>query len=659
MDIPIDDIVSQGVVLDRSFSTKFEASELPDRNSIKSLIKRRSGKRQSLTKTISSYKNAMPLSLAEVNFYIVKLENLQDSLSKFDLEIESFMLDNNLWDDSEFTEHSDNSEAYFDKISRALIELKALTDPVGVVDNGNMSINSASGPNIKLPTLDLPSFDGTPERLESFISSFEGIIGRCNVSSFQKFNYLKQCLSGPAKELVSSIPSTNLNYDDAKQLLIDAFSSTLKQQFSVIDKLLNIKLDDINDFYGWISNVRVLTDSAERLDINRSIFLQYFVWRNISNTIKKEFISVTNVSQPSLENILDRSFEVRNRLCHTSGDLLDKPKVNTDTVKKSYNKQSVSNDVNAINSSDRRPNNNCRLCSADNSSDCNTHTIYNCPRYDTPNKKLDRIKKSKGCTRCGFLDHTIDNCHFKFKGRCRTCKKFHAYFLCINKSYGESNHNSKQNKTLSSANSVSVRVMNVESGRSDEIIPSFTMTLNRINGTSTIDNRVMYDPASQVSFISESAVERIKHKIIVSNCELCINGFNDSKNLISKVVEVTTNLNNEPRTFRAFVVPSIKTQIKSSYFTKVNKVFKQNKIKLADTHLGDNGVVDILLGVDYANILPVHSISFGDTNRLSHIYYCAAGIMISGNMSCLLTNARYLDIVRNFMSKVDSMNMSD
>lgn len=298
------------------------------------------------------------------------------------------------------------------------------------------------------------------------------------------------------------------------------------------------------------------------------------------------------------------------------------------------------------------------MCSSDNN-DVQTHTIFNCPIYDTPDKKLARINQLKGCTRCGYLNHTIDKCSFKFKGKCRNCKQYHAYFLCVKKPKTETKLE-KQTKSQSSSNAVSVKVMNVNSDHSNEVIPSFTMAINNKNSDrSKIYTRVMYDPASQVSFITESALKKIEHKVIVSSCNLCINGFNNSKELLSKVVEISTVISGQVRSFQAYVVPSIKTRIHSSQFSQVKKLFKRADIKLADSRLGDKGVVDILLGVNYANILPVHSLSFGESDKLSHVYYCAAGIMVSGNVTNLITNLRYADIIKKYMSIIDNISMHE
>ena len=167
---------------------------------------------------------------------------------------------------------------------------------------------------IKLPILELPTYDGTPENFERFISALDSIFDKRNLSSYEKYSYLLQCLSGPAKQIIDSMPTGNLNYEDARKLLSDAFSSKICQQYSVIEKLTNLKLTQNRDFYQWISEARILSQQVDRLNISGSTFVQYFLWHGLSERFKQSFISKTNKSKPDLNEILENAFDIYNRL---------------------------------------------------------------------------------------------------------------------------------------------------------------------------------------------------------------------------------------------------------------------------------------------------------------------------------------------------------
>ena len=121
-------------------------------------------------------------------------------------------------------------------------------------------------------------------------------------------------MSGPAHQIVRSVPDGDDAYDVAKQLLSDAFSDKTLQQFSVIDRLLNLKLCNISDSFAWISEVRIIKEQIERLNIVANTFVQYFLWTGMSLKFKQQFMLTCNSSKPSLDDMINKSFEVFDRI---------------------------------------------------------------------------------------------------------------------------------------------------------------------------------------------------------------------------------------------------------------------------------------------------------------------------------------------------------
>ena len=75
-------------------------------------------------------------------------------------------------------------------------------------------------------------------------------MNKFNLSSFEKYSYLKQQVRGPAKCIVESLSDDDLTYGAAKALLEDAFSDKIIQQFSVIKTLSILKFQSGEDFYS-------------------------------------------------------------------------------------------------------------------------------------------------------------------------------------------------------------------------------------------------------------------------------------------------------------------------------------------------------------------------------------------------------------------------
>lgn len=83
---------------------------------------------------------------------------------------------------------------------------------------------------LKLPEMPLPKFSNEKgESLISFISSFEGVINKHNLSTYEKFVYLKRQLSGEPLTLISSLEESRQSYENGTDLLKQAFACEYSQ----------------------------------------------------------------------------------------------------------------------------------------------------------------------------------------------------------------------------------------------------------------------------------------------------------------------------------------------------------------------------------------------------------------------------------------------
>lgn len=617
------------------------------------LLKQRTSKRSSTTRTINNINQNFPDDNTDASFYIAKLTDLRACLNSLDGSIHSIVLEDDFEGDFDYNDDYDKCEQYIDNINKFLSRLNAsLNDNSHVSANNRASIVSNK---LKLPQVELPTFSGVPEEYTRFVETFEAIIGKFNLTQFEKFSYLLQQTSGPAREIINCVPHTGKCYDAALEILKDAFSNLVVQQFSVIKKLVNLKLVDESNFHSWISEVRVLADQIQNLNIDSDIFAQYFVWNSLSKKYRDVFISHINKCNPDLDEIIDNSFAVANRIFEGSKCSVE----NSDhkfAMATNISKPSMSGNLG------------CQLCRDITDGNSFSHKIYNCPEYDSPQSKLNRIKELNGCTKCGLINHSIGNCRFKFASKCRTCSSWHASFLCIESLSNDGNRSKTKNRggnRKTSSDSSNVRketnvikfdVMNTKIN--DKIIvPTFTVPLAKKSkkNKGKMNIRALYDPASQVTFISEKFVNNIEHKLVKDNVDIQITGFNESKSLTTRIIECSFDVLNRTRHFQAVVVPEIKSRIPVSSLQFIRKTFIDNSIPLADKQLfkENDGSVGILFGVDYAHVLPVQSCSFGNQNK-SLIFHTGLGVMLAGNlndlnnnMSCVLSVKSFVDSVRN------------
>ena len=133
---------------------------------------------------------------------------------------------------------------------------------------------------------------------------------------------------------------------------------------------------------------------------------------------------------------------------------------------------------------------------------------------------------------------------------------------------------------------------------SNNIIPTFT---ENFESQPNVSVRCMYDTAAQTSFITENAFNKLNCEVIKSKISVNIVGFNEYKQVDSKLVKLVTRMNGCSRSFNAIVVTEICTKI-TGKFNPVVQAFEKAQLPLADKNLGNSSTVVIIIGIDAAHI---------------------------------------------------------
>jgi len=80
--------------------------------------------------------------------------------------------------------------------------------------------------SMKLPSIPPPRFDGDLQNWTSFLDDFNARFHlNQGLSDVQRFQFLKTCLSGPAAEVVRTIPTTDANYRIAYNVLVKRYEN--------------------------------------------------------------------------------------------------------------------------------------------------------------------------------------------------------------------------------------------------------------------------------------------------------------------------------------------------------------------------------------------------------------------------------------------------
>ena len=122
------------------------------------------------------------------------------------------------------------------------------------------------GIKLKLPKLQLPRFTGEVTEFQTFWDSFESAVHKnSELSTIDKFNYLKTVVEGPAADTIQGLTLTEVNYSAAIELLKERFGKKQQIISAHMEELLKLpsctgdKPVQIRSVYDKVSvNVRGL-----------------------------------------------------------------------------------------------------------------------------------------------------------------------------------------------------------------------------------------------------------------------------------------------------------------------------------------------------------------------------------------------------------------
>lgn len=183
-------------------------------SSIKSLIAKR-GAFKRFMGDFSRYIEDLPQTGSKL--IIKELEARLNTLKiKYDqytpVQEQLYELDeDNLNDQINEATNIDNS--YFQLMSRAQIYIEAKDWSDIACELSEESGPQLSNTNVKLPTIELPSFDGDYTKWRSFDDTFKALIdSNTALNNIQKLCYLRSSLKGDASGVISALETTAENY---------------------------------------------------------------------------------------------------------------------------------------------------------------------------------------------------------------------------------------------------------------------------------------------------------------------------------------------------------------------------------------------------------------------------------------------------------------
>lgn len=166
---------------------------------------------------------------ATCNMYVERANNL--------LQISDDLLDNFALHckDEEFTQHEDDVTNISTVLERLKLQLlKSSQTPQATADTKLPAVE------VRLPKLELPTFDGNLDEWLSFRDLFVAAVhDNTGLTGAQKLQYLKASVKGEAALLLQSVSITNDNYEQAWDLLNNRFQNRREIVTSTLKRLVN------------------------------------------------------------------------------------------------------------------------------------------------------------------------------------------------------------------------------------------------------------------------------------------------------------------------------------------------------------------------------------------------------------------------------------
>lgn len=368
--------------------------------------------------------------------------------------------------------------------------------------NGSMAGGSIQ---TRLPSLKLPRFDGKYADYKRFITTFNNMVHEnSSITPVDKFNYLLNCLSGPALAVVEPFQVTDENYPKALERLQSRYDNKVLIFLEHITALFNVSQmskDDYVSLRNIIDTVSAIRGSllslGSEMDVMNAIII-HIVLSKLDEKSKQNYDEKQEFkSLPSW----DTCYDTLSHRCQ----FLESHGKKTDSVQKPSGSKPKSNFNRPANTFVNS--NAISTCSYCNSAE---HQIAACTSFLSlvVSERFNFIKRNGHCINCLRKGHLVSKC--PSKSRCRVCQSAHhttLHIFVVPDQSGPSTSSSgpTQGPSTSHGNPVSLVARSFKRA----IIPT-AVVLIKDNFGSFQPVRVLLDSCSEINFITEEVAKRLK-----------------------------------------------------------------------------------------------------------------------------------------------------
>ncbi|XP_076280097.1 uncharacterized protein LOC143208966 [Lasioglossum baleicum] len=479
---------------------------------------------------------------------------------------------------------------------------------------------------VKLPKVELPTFDGDLAKWKSFESRFSSaILKNSRLTDVSRLEYLLSALKGEALAAVENLDVIDANFEIAWNRLRETYDNERIVVQALLHKLCavkSIKHDQLDSLKQFTVHYRNTLEALRKLGHpSDQDFLVYMITSTFDSELNQKWSDHIGDTRtyPSYETL--EKFMLK-KAAALEAKQQSKPKPAALVQQSSLTRPRSTAHV--IEESGRSPAP-CLMCSE-------LHSIRECKAFRrlSPLLRFDFLKDQRVCINCLSSDHTVSIC--ASPNVCRECHAKHHTLLHRTENQGQSKAPSRPNRNPPSrANTVKQptngpsRSLLTTAATTSEVRPSSyqdtcdnvathfaeaapnvgkvvllataLVTVFSPDGRSRLA-RALIDQGSQSSFISTNLVQSLRLKQVRSPISVTgLGGEHASTIDYSTFIRIGGAAHSKPvASTRAFLVRNISQYVPPPINVGNYRAFAN--LKLADPNPASNQRIELLLGAE-------------------------------------------------------------